>query len=139
MKKNLAYVLCYTFWAITVASTFLLLLAGREFYLKIMAFVIESGWVGSAIDKFLFIGIGILWLAVVIYAEVYYREGIKRGDLVRRFLFVVGIEALILFIFHTIPLAIAGVGFTPVEIIIALGELGIAIVLLSVTRRKKIA
>ncbi|HPU08140.1 MAG TPA: hypothetical protein PK844_02360 [Candidatus Atribacteria bacterium] len=139
MKKNLAYVLCYIFWAITVASTFLLLLAGREFYLKIMAFVIKSGWVGGAIDKFLFVGAGILWLAVVIYIEAYYREGVKKDDLVKRFLFVTGIEILILFIFHTIPLAIAGVGFTPVEGMIAIGELGVAIALLFVTRRRKIA
>ena len=76
---------CYIFWAITVASTFLLLLAGREFYLKIMAFVIKSGWVGGAIDKFLFVGAGILWLAVVIYIEAYYREGVKRTTLLKGF------------------------------------------------------
>ncbi|HPC77198.1 MAG TPA: hypothetical protein PK811_02575, partial [bacterium] len=90
MKKNLAYVLSYIFWFITVGITFLLFLAGREFYLKIMAFIITNRWVGNAIDKFLFVGLAILWLAMVIYVEAYYREGVKNDSLINRFLFVTG-------------------------------------------------
>ncbi len=137
MKKNLAYVLCYIFWFITIGITFLLFLAGREFYLKIMAFIVTNRWIGNAIDKFLFLGLAILWLAMVIYVEAYYREGVKNDSLINRFLFVTGIELLVLFIFHNVPLAIARIGFTPVEILIAIIELGGAIALISLALRKK--
>jgi len=129
--------LSYIFWFITVGITFLLFLAGREFYLKIMAFIITNRWVGNAIDKFLFVGLAILWLAMVIYVEAYYREGVKNDSLINRFLFVTGIELLILFIFQNIPLAIARIGFTPTEILIALIELGGAIALISLALRKR--
>lgn len=137
MKRTLSYILCYIFWIISTATTFLLFLAGREFYLKVMAFVIRDRWIGNALDKFLFVGIAILWLAIVIYIEAYYRAGIKKGDLAQRFLFVTGIELLCLFTFHNVPLAIARIGLTPLEAIIALTELGGAIVLLFVALRKR--
>lgn len=130
MKKTLAYVLSYIFWIITVGTTFLLFLAGREFYLKVMAFIIRDRWIGNALDKFLFVGLAILWLAIVIYVEAYYREGVKKDILTKRFLFVTGIQLLILFFFHNVPLAIARIGFSPIEVLIALGELGGAIILI---------
>lgn len=138
MKKMLSYILCYIFWVITTATTFLLFLAGREFYLKVMAFFIRDRWVGSAIDRFLFVGIAIFWLAIVIYIESYYRNGVKRGDLIQRFLFVTGIEFLVLFTFHNVPLAMARIPFTPLEIVIALTELGGAIVLISIALKKRV-
>jgi len=133
----MSYVLCYIFWIISTATTFLLFLAGREFYLKVMAFIIRDRWIGNALDKFLFVGIAILWLAIVIYIEAYYRAGIKKGDLVQRFLLVTGIELLCLFTFHNVPLAIARIGLTPLETIIALTELGGAVLLLFVALRKR--
>lgn len=138
MKKTLAYILCYIFWIITTATTFLLFLAGREFYLKVMAFFIRDRWVGSAVDRFLFVGIAILWLALVIYVEAYYRNGVKKGDLVQRFLYVTGIELLVLFTFHNVPLAIARIAFTPLEITIALSELGGAIALIFLALRRRV-
>ncbi len=138
MKKILSYILCYIFWVITTATTFLLFLAGREFYLKVMAFFIRDRWVGSAIDRFLFVGIAIFWLAIVIYIESYYRNGIKKGVLIQRFLFVTGIEFLVLFTFHNVPLAIARITFTPLEVVIALVELGGAIALISIALKKRV-
>lgn len=138
MKKSLAYVLSYIFWVITAGSTFLLFLAGREFYLKVMAFIIRDRWIGNALDKFLFVGLAILWLAIVIYVEAYYREGVKKDSPVRRFLFVTGIELLILFLFHNIPLAIARISLTPIEVLIALGELGGAIILIFFALKRRV-
>ncbi|MCX7796088.1 MAG: hypothetical protein N2380_06170 [bacterium] len=138
MRKTLAYILCYIFWIITTATMFLLFLAGREFYLKVMAFFIRDRWVGSAIDRFLFVGIAILWLAIVIYAEAYYRNGVKKGDLIQRFLYITGIELLVLFVFHNVPLALARIAYTPLEITIALAELGGAIALIFVALKKRV-
>lgn len=139
MKKNLAYVLSYIFWVITAGTSFLLFLAGREFYLKVMAFIIRDRWIGNALDKFLFVGLAILWLAIVIYVEAYYREGVKKDSPVRRFLFVTGIQLLLLFIFHNVPLAIARIGLTPVEVLIALGELGGAVILILFGLKSRVA
>lgn len=138
MRRILSYILCYIFWIISTATTFLLFLAGREFYLKVMAFIIRDRWIGNALDKFLFVGIAILWLAIVIYIEAYYRTGVKKGDLIQRFLYVTGIELLFLFTFHNVPLAIARIGVTPLEVMIALAELGGAVALIFVALKKRV-
>jgi hypothetical protein len=138
MKKALGYILCYILWVISTATTFLLFLAGRGFYLKVMAFIIRDRWIGNALDKFLFVGIAVLWLAIVIYIEAYYRAGVKKGDLLQRFLLVTGIELLCLFTFHNVPLALARIRFTLLEVMIALSELGGAIILLFVALKKRV-
>jgi len=138
MKKTLSYVLCYILWILTLAFSFFLFLVGREFYLRIMALLNTNRWSAGAIDKFLFLGLAILWLALIIFAEAYYRKGAEDNTLFPRFFYITGIELLILFFFQNIPLALAGLKFSWLEIILALAEFVIGIFFLFIAFRKKV-
>ncbi|MGB9681965.1 MAG: hypothetical protein ACP5RW_09045 [bacterium] len=137
MKKTLSYILCYIFWIVTLASSFFLFLLGREFYLKIMALLNTNRWSAGAIDKFLFLGLAILWLAFAIFTEAYYRKGVENSTLLPRFFYVTGIELLVLFFIQNIPLALVGLRFSLLEIILALGELLIGILLIFIAFTRK--
>lgn len=138
MKKTLSYVLCYILWILTLAFSFFLFLTGREFYLRIMALLETNRWAAGAIDKFLFLGLAILWLAFIIFTEAYYRKGAENNTLFPRFFYVTGIELLILFFFQNVPLALLGIKFSWLEIILAIAEVGIGVFLIFIAFRKKV-
>jgi uncharacterized membrane protein YhdT len=103
-----------------------------------MALLETNRWAAGAIDKFLFLGLAILWLAFIIFTEAYYRKGAENNTLFPRFFYVTGIELLILFFFQNVPLALLGIKFSWLEIILAIAEVGIGVFLIFIAFRKKV-
>jgi hypothetical protein len=103
-----------------------------------MALLTTNRWSAGAIDKFLFLGLAILWLAFAIFTEAYYRKGAETNTILPRFFYITGIELLILFFIQNIPLALIGLRFSLIEIVIALAELLIGILLIFIAFTKKV-
>jgi len=95
-------------WVVTAALGFLDLIAARNLSLTIMAAVSLSRWVAPAVDKFIFLGLGIVWLALVIFTEYYYRDSVPKKKLWQSFSLITGIELSFLFVAHAAPLLILG-------------------------------
>lgn len=104
----MSYFLCYLLWAITGALGFLDLIAARSLSLTVMGVVSLSRWVAPAIDKFIFLTLGILWLALVIFCEYYYRRSLLKKKLWQSFFLITGIELLFLFLAHITPHLLIG-------------------------------
>ncbi len=108
MKKNLLYVLCYVLWFITVALGLYNLLSIRGLYLLILEVGALKGsfnpWAISAADKFAFLILAVIFLAFVIYCESYYRVGVIKSKLWRRFSLITGGQFILLFLINIIPI-----------------------------------
>ena len=125
------HVLCYLLWVVTIALSFLNLLAARNLSLSIMSALSVRSWSVSAIDKFTFLLLAIVWLALAIFSEYYYREGTSKNRLWKNFSLVTGIQLLFLFASHLLPLLLVGIrSFTWMSYVLFAGELGGGLVLL---------
>ncbi len=127
------YVLCYLGWIITIALAFLNLLMARNLCLIIMGVLSVHPWSASAIDKIMFLFLGIVWLVLAILSEYYYRTSISKNRLWKSFSLITGIQLLFLFAAHFLPFFLVGVrSFTWMTYILFAGELGGGLVLLVV-------
>ena len=109
-RKMLPYLLCYTLWVITAALGFLDLIAARSLCLTLMGVASLSRWVAPAVDKFIFLVFGIVWLILVIFSEYYYRNSIPKKRLWQSFSLIAGIELSFLSLSHLFPFLILGLG-----------------------------
>jgi hypothetical protein len=102
MKRLLGYVAAYALWIITAALGAWFMLLSRSASLGALALYagdsVVRGWQTRFLDKISAIVIGLLWLAVVIVAEVYFRKGVQQHTLLGRFAKVAGIEFLAIFV-----------------------------------------
>ncbi len=131
IKQIIPFLLCYLLWVITAALAFLNLLVARRLFLVILSVFSVSSWSATAIDKVSFIFLGVVWLALVVFSEYYYRSGISKNKLWKNFSLVTGIQLLFFFTARITPLLIVGERrFTWVNYLLAAGELGGGIVLL---------
>ena len=90
-------------------------------------------WSASAIDKIIFLFLGIVWLVLAIFSEYYYRESISKNRLWKSFSLITGIQLLFLFAADFLPLLLVGVrSFTWMDYILFAGDLGGGLVLLVV-------
>jgi len=107
MKTNLTqWLLVYVFWVITAGLGFLCLISARNLSLSILYLFSVSRWSAPAIDKMIFIILGILWLVLVIFAEYYYREAVAKNIVWKRFSLITAIELFCLSGSHLIPILI---------------------------------
>jgi hypothetical protein len=95
---------------------------------------VTRGWQTSFLDKVLAITIGLLWLAVVIVVEVYFRRGVQKQDLLRRFVKVVGIEFLTIFVADVFLLWVQGGSTAWLRWVILGGEVVVGVLLLLYAR-----
>jgi len=109
MRQILSYLLCYLLWVITAALGFLNLIAARGLCLVILAAISFNLWAARAVDKFIFIFLGIIWLVLVIFSEYYYRDSVPKKKLWKSFSLITGIQFLFLFLTHLIPALMLGV------------------------------
>ncbi len=138
MKRiNLKYVLCYIFWLITSLFTLYLLLLFRSSYLKIMPFITRNILVINFIDKLLFIVFAVIALVIIMGTETYYKKGITQNILIQRFFYITGIEIIFLFLFQYIPSYLYGIFPSISQLLIGFLEIGLAILLIFISKRKK--
>ena len=139
LRRISSYVLCYLLWGITIALAFLNLIVARNLYLTIMGVLSVHPWSAGAIDKISFLFLGIVWLALTIFSEYYYRESISKNRLWKSFSLIMGIQLLFLFAAHFVPFLLVGVrSFTWIDYILFTGELGGGLVLIAIRKVRPI-
>lgn len=98
----------YILWLISAALGLVDILAFRT-VVRVVAFRLGADrWSLPAIDKFVFLGLGIAWLVLIYICEHLYQQdaAIGMSRLVRRFAWVTGIEVGILVLAFILPLLI---------------------------------
>ena len=109
MKTSwIQWILVYVFWVITAGLGFLCLISARNLSLSILYLFSVSRWTASAVDKMIFLILGVLWLVLVIFAEYYYREAVAKNILWKHFSFITSTELFCLSGSHLIPVLIIG-------------------------------
>jgi hypothetical protein len=98
MSRTWSYVLGYVLWVVSAALVVLDMLVSRGLFMRILTLTNANRWVLGAIDRFGFLFLGLIGLAFVIFFEHYYREGIERNVLWRRFGLITAAELSLLFL-----------------------------------------
>ncbi len=107
MKTNwIRWILVYVFWVTTAGLGFLCLISARNSSLSILYLFSVSRWVAPAVDKIVFLILGVLWLVLVIFTEYYYRQAVAKNILWKHFSLVTAIQLFCLSGSHFIPVLI---------------------------------
>ena len=136
LRRILPYVLCYPLWGITTALAFLNLMMARNLYLTIMGVLSVQPWPARAIDRILFVLLGIVWLVLIIFSECYYRASVSKNRLWKSFSLITGIQLLFLFAAHFLPFLLVRIRSSDwTQYVLFAGELGGGLALLVVALR----
>jgi hypothetical protein len=90
------YIACYTLWIAFSALAFVIIDRTRVVLFDLMAISVADRWIVSAVDKFGFVTLGLLWLVAVLVIESYLRHGVERRRLWRRAALVLAAEGALL-------------------------------------------
>lgn len=96
------YALAYLFWAISVALAFVALLLWRSSAMIALGVTQWDRYLEHALNQFGFLILAIVGLTIIVFAEHFYRTGVERLHLLRRFLLLTGIEVLIIALAHLV-------------------------------------
>ncbi len=144
VRKTSEYILAYVLWAVSCAiGVFLAFWAVRGAFDALVELFTLGQLLGTpaqrfqvtftrnALDRFGVVTLGILAVLMVVFLEHYYRVGVEREELLRRFVLVTLVEVVILFVALAIQVALAGAMglFTIWSIVVPLGVLMVAVVL----------
>jgi hypothetical protein len=97
-------------------------------------------WVVRALDKFIFIGLGLLWLALVVIAEDYLKKSAEKHDLFKRFAWIGGIEITLFSILNVYLYAMGGGRLTDYWILLLGGGgtlIGVALIITYILLRRR--
>ena len=103
----LSYVLVYVMWVLVLALGIWVLLVSRDAIVGVASLVFVQvssarAWRISAVEKYYVLGAGFVWLGLMVFSELYFRNGVRRGRLVPRIARVLGAELLALSVFDAI-------------------------------------
>ncbi len=132
---GLRYILAYLMWVVVMALGIWFIIISRNALLGAFgiygALYVESAvtraWLARLYDKVYMILAGLLWLALTVVAEAYFREGVRRHQLLRRFCRIAGIELLLIFVADLLLLWLQAWSTTWLRWLILGGELIIGI------------
>jgi hypothetical protein len=121
MRRTSGYILAWLLWAITIiigafvaymvydaipkaARVMITTAAGNDSHL-----MFQAKFTGDAVDRLALITLAILLIIWVVFVEAYYRAGVDRGDLARRFALLTTIEFGVLFVALAIQVIVSSV------------------------------
>jgi H+/gluconate symporter-like permease len=115
LEKTGRYILLYAAWIVVLALGVWFLLLSRDAFLNAASILyardsLTRTWQVEAADKFYTLIVGLLCLVLITVSEFYFRNGVRRGNLWRRFARVVGFELLLIFVADLVLLATQGWG-----------------------------
>jgi hypothetical protein len=145
MSKILKYASSYLMWIINLAIAFWFMLIARSDLTNFLSLFAKSGDLTYGhqvdfIDKAFSITMGIAWLALMIIVEEYYRKGVEKGDLRKRFARITGPLVIAVFVADLIALWLGGItSGNFIRWLILAAELGIGIALIIEGRQKLIS
>ena len=100
------HILMYFYWVIVILFAIVILFMARTAFRYLLFNFAVSGLQGQAIiaflEKILVLVVGIATLSFIIFTQDYFYKAIGQNLLSRRFLRILGIEFLTLFVFNTI-------------------------------------
>ncbi len=133
-RKELAQsVVAYALSFVTGGLGFFLLFLLREMVIMLLRHSSITHWAWTAIDNFALLIYVAGWLVAVLVSHHYYRQGLRKGVVLKRFLLVTGIELLLYFIIEAVP-GIVGVGDFAARtwaLIVIQGVAGVGLVVLA--------
>lgn len=124
------YVLAYLFWAVTAALAVVDLLLWRTAVMVVLGMTPWDRFVEHALNQFGFLLLAFVGLAVIVFAEHYYRTGVEKNCLFPRFFLLTLIGMIVLALAHLVRLIgeiVLGF-FTPVTLVVLVVELLICVV-----------
>ncbi len=103
----LSYVLVYVMWVLVLALGIWVLLVSRDAIVGVASLVFVQvssarAWRISAVEKYYVLGAGFVWLGLMVFSELYFRNGVRRGRLIPRIARFLGAELLALSVFDAI-------------------------------------
>ncbi len=140
MRKFWSYILVYLLWIVVLALGLWFILVGRNSLLAASEVFYVGGdpvthaWRGSLYDKAYSITVGLLWLALSTVTEPYFRQGLRRRQLWRRFAHIAGPELLLIFAADLSLLWLQGWSTTWLRWVILGAELIVGLALLGFAR-----
>ncbi len=107
--------MAYAVWIVVALLGIWFLLLSRNAVLGVFAALVGHETLTHlhqirALERFYLIGMGLAWLAMVIAAEVYFQNGVQRGQLFERFARLLGVVVLLIFVADATLLIVQGLG-----------------------------
>jgi hypothetical protein len=114
MKKVLNFAFAYILWIFDIGLALLLFFRSRTLVLDILIlFGNPNNWqysqIINLIDRFLVVILGLGWLVFMIFVEEYFRTGVSRGELLKRFARITAPVLLSLFVVDLILSRLQGI------------------------------
>ncbi len=140
MAKIIKYVSAYLMWIVDLGLAFWLFVISRTVFLGLFALSYKGGQLVYAqrvdfADKVFSILLGLAWLVFMIIVEAYFRSGVSREDLLKRFAKVTGPVLLGIFGVDLILFWLQNVGGSDwLRWLVLAAELGIGMILLMLAR-----
>jgi len=140
IKKSLNYVIAYALWIVTILlGLWFVLLARGGFQGALATFYVRGSLTYAQRARFFeqvfVLVMGLLWLALVLITEGYFRSGAQRPDLLKRFARVAGLVLLLVFVADLFLFWLQGVpSGNWLRWLILAGELALGIVFLLYAR-----
>jgi hypothetical protein len=141
MRRVSEHILAWVLWAITCAIGFFVAYMTHTALVTTVRFVattaagndphliFQAKFTGDTVYQFGLIIAAILLLILLVATEPYYRSGVDKGELLRRFVLLTTIELGILFVALALQVIITGILglFTISGLLIALGVLALTV------------
>jgi hypothetical protein len=106
-KRDLVgYGAAYLLWAVTIALAVVAAALAREAYMLLLGVNEVNRYFIQASHNFLVLLLGLLVLAVVVFAEHHYRTAVPKGWLARRFFRLAAILVGLIALLHTVRLVL---------------------------------
>ncbi|MEZ4657908.1 MAG: hypothetical protein R2911_10075 [Caldilineaceae bacterium] len=97
MNSNTSrYLLAYLLWFVSIILAFVNLLKWRSSAMILLGITSWDRYLEHALNQFGFLLLAILGLVIIVFTEYYYRKGVEKHLLFRRFFFITLIELLFL-------------------------------------------
>ncbi|MCB0099538.1 MAG: hypothetical protein KDE50_07755 [Caldilineaceae bacterium] len=97
MNSNTSrYLLAYLLWFVSIVLAFVNLLKWRSSAMIILGITSWDRYLEHALNQFGFLFLAILGLIIIVFTEFYYRTGVEKNQLFRRFFLITLIELILL-------------------------------------------
>ena len=103
MSRTWSYVLGYVLWIVSAALGVLDMFVCWGLFMRVFTLTSANRRVLAAADRFAILFLGLIGLAFVIFCEHYYREGVEKNVLWRRFGLVTAAELFLLVLAGLVP------------------------------------
>ena len=88
--------LAYLLWFVSIVLAFVNLLKWRSSAMIILGITSWDRYLEHALNQFGFLFLAILGLIIIVFTEFYYRTGVEKNQLFRRFFLITLIELILL-------------------------------------------